>query len=128
MIAPLFAQAASEPTPASYGLWIMIGFSVISGISTLVSLVSIFATKTEVQSVMKRLESHEEVHQQVFNKINGMEQMLRGEFREDFKTMRDEIHAATSAIAAVSQSAQMLNQQLIEARGRIDRMKDTPPR
>lgn len=106
----------------------MIGFSVVSGISTLVSLVSIFATKSEVQSVMKRLETHEEVHAQVFAKINGMEQMLRGEFREDFRSLRDEIQNATTAIAGASQSVAMLNQQLIEARGRIDRMKDTQPR
>lgn len=120
----MFLLAQIDATPSQIGLWVMIAFSVMSGVSTLVTLVSVFATKREMDALAKQIETHAGIHKDIFSKLGGIERGLRGEFREEMQSLRTEIQEAATSVAAMTKAAELLNQQLIEARGRIDSIKD----
>lgn len=120
----MFLLATTEPSTGQIGLWVMIAFSVMSGLSTLVTLVSVFATKREMDALAKQIETHAETHKDIFSKLGGIERGLRGEFRDEMQNLREEIQTASASVAAMTKAAELLNQQLIEARTRIDSIKD----
>lgn len=132
---PLIAEVA----PASVGNAVLIGFTVASGVSTVVSLVSLFATRRELETIKgefdRRHQEHasaqaahraesKEIHDQIFAKLGGMERGLRGEFRDDMNALRDEIVRAKTDVSSLSATVVALNQSLVGAVARLDRVAD----
>lgn len=119
-----FILAQTNASNDALGSWVVIAAFCGGGLTLLLQVVAFFATRRELEALEKRLAEHQAVHSEIFTKIGGMERGLRGEFREEIKTMREELSEAANTIAAVNRSAEMLNQQIIEARARIDHIKD----
>ncbi len=132
---PILAQAG----PSAVGNAVLIGFTVASGVSTVVSLVSLFATRRELEAMKSEfdrrhlehasdIQTHrtetKEKHEQIFAKLGGMERGLRGEFRDDMNALRDEIMKAKTDVSSLSATVVALNQSIVAATARLDRIAD----
>jgi hypothetical protein len=128
MFPVLLAQA--QPEPAFIGNWLIVGLMVLTVLIALVGglfgFLAWFATRREfeghVTEFKKHTEHNEGVHKDLFSKLGGIERGLRGEFREEIKTMRGEINEANSAAASLKATIEQLNQSLVGAQARIDRI------
>jgi hypothetical protein len=120
--------ADSSPSPAMIGNILLVGLLILSGASTVVSLVSLFATRREVEALNKELDAHKAetraTDENLFAKLGGMERGLRGEFRGELETLRNEIGDAARSVSSLSATVTALNQSLISATGRLDRLAD----
>ncbi len=109
---------------SSLGNAVLIGFTVASGVSTVVSLVSLFATRREVESLQKRIDQHESIHKDIFTKLGGVERGVRNELKGDIEKLRAEISEATASVAGLVATVTQLNQSLANQQARLDRLAD----
>lgn len=72
----MFPILANTSEALSMGNWILVAFAVGSGVSTIVTLISLFATRREVESLEKRLVGMEEANDALRNEIGQMERRL----------------------------------------------------
>ena len=67
---------ASTSEALSLGNWILVAFTISSGVSTIVALVSLFATRREVEALERRLAAMEEANDALRDQIVQMERRL----------------------------------------------------
>jgi septal ring factor EnvC (AmiA/AmiB activator) len=120
--------ADATPAPAMLGNAILTALVILGGASTCISLAGLFATRRELDSLQKNFEAHaastRDTHDQLFNKLGGMERGLRGEFRGELDALRTEIGQAAREVSRLSATVIALNQSLATATARLDRLAD----
>lgn len=116
----MFAEIANS----SLGNAVLIGFTVASGVSTVVSLVSLFATRREVEAIQARIDQHERIHQELFQQMDGVESGMRDELRADLATLRASIGEASASVAGLVATVNQLNQSLAAQQARVDRLAE----
>lgn len=118
----------ADPAPALIGNSVLAAVAILGGASTCVSLAGLFATRRELDSLQKSFEAHaaatRDSHDQLFNKLGGMERGLRGEFRGELDALRTEIGQAAREVSRLSATVIALNQSLATATTRLDRLAD----
>ena len=117
-----------EASTSMVGGAVIIGFFLLSGVNVIISLFSLFATRRETEALKDALLALETKTRQttttLFEKIGALEHGLRGEFKDDFDSLRQEIAKATQSMAGLTSSTEMLNQSLTVAHARLDRLNE----
>ena len=129
-ILPILAQA--QPEPAFIGNWLIVALMVLTVLIALVGgvfgFLAWFATRREFEGHVTEFKKHadhnEGVHKDLFSKLGGIERGLRGEFREEMKTLREEIKETSEAAAGFKATIEQLNQSVQHATARLDRIAE----
>jgi hypothetical protein len=124
--------AQATPEPAFIGNWIIVGLMMLSVLIAIVGgvfgFLAWFATRREFESHViefkKQSEHNDGVHKDLFSKLGGIERGLRGEFREEMKTLREEINQTSAAAAGFKATIEQLNQSVQHATARLDRIAE----
>lgn len=122
-----------DPSSSMVGSAVIIGIFLFSGVSTIISLLSLFATRRETDALKESLAALETKTRgtttNLYEKLSELERGMRGEFRDDMGTLQEEIAKATSGVASLTATVNLLNQSLAAAHARLDRIaerKDGP--
>lgn len=125
----------SEATPSLIGWAVIVGFFLLNGLSVAISLFGLFATRRETEALKDSLQAWEVKTRQtttmLFEKISTLEHGIRGEYRNDITTLRDEIIADSSelrreindaarGVATLVGTVNLLNQSLAAVHARLD--------
>lgn len=117
-----------DPSSSMVGSAVIIGIFLFSGVSTIISLLSLFATRRETDALKDSLAALETKTRAttttLYEKLSELERGVRGEFREDVGTLQDEISKATSGVASLTATVNLLNQSLAAAHARLDRLAE----
>lgn len=118
---PLLAQTAASND--ALGSWMTIGIYAVGGLVLLFQILAFFATRREMDAMEKRMDAHEEIHQQLFSKLGGQERGLRTESDSKVAELRLKIDELTKTVSAVEAAANIHTDQLEQVNRDI---KDMP--